>query len=131
MLGAAHAAANPLTAHHELAHGHAVGLLLPHVVRFNAQELSVRELYARLALEAGILDGGASPEAAATELANRLAHLLARTGLPETLDACGVQRAAIPMLADEAARQWTATFNPRPLAPTDFVDLYTSAFGAR
>ena len=36
MLGAAHAAANPLTAHFGIAHGHAVGLMLPHVVRFNA-----------------------------------------------------------------------------------------------
>ncbi len=36
MLGAAHAAANPLTARFGLVHGTAVGLMLPHVVRFNA-----------------------------------------------------------------------------------------------
>src|SRR5207249_5278944 len=36
MLGATHACANPLTAHYGLTHGIAVGLLLPHVVRFNA-----------------------------------------------------------------------------------------------
>ncbi|HXG47228.1 MAG TPA: iron-containing alcohol dehydrogenase, partial [Methylomirabilota bacterium] len=34
MLGAAHAAANPLTAHHGVIHGQAVGLMLPHVIRF-------------------------------------------------------------------------------------------------
>src|SRR3989475_551638 len=38
MLGAAHAAANPLTAHYGIVHGEAVGLLLPHVVRFHAQD---------------------------------------------------------------------------------------------
>ncbi|MFM7291129.1 MAG: iron-containing alcohol dehydrogenase, partial [Planctomycetia bacterium] len=36
MLGAAHALANPLTAAHGIIHGQAVGLMLPHVVRFNA-----------------------------------------------------------------------------------------------
>ena len=36
MLGAAHSAANPLTAHFDVIHGQAVGMMLPHVVRFNA-----------------------------------------------------------------------------------------------
>jgi alcohol dehydrogenase len=37
MLGAAHAAANPLTAHFGVVHGQAVGLMLP-VVAFNARD---------------------------------------------------------------------------------------------
>src|SRR5678815_5842350 len=36
MLGAAHACANPLTSRYGIAHGAAVMLMLPHVVRFNA-----------------------------------------------------------------------------------------------
>ena len=36
MLGAAHSAANPLTAHFGITHGQAVGMMLPQVVRFNA-----------------------------------------------------------------------------------------------
>ena len=36
MLGAAHGLANPLTAHYGIPHGQAVGLMLPHVIRFNA-----------------------------------------------------------------------------------------------
>ena len=36
MLGAAHACANPLTARYDLAHGLALAILLPHVVRWNA-----------------------------------------------------------------------------------------------
>ena len=36
MLGAAHACANPLTARYNLAHGLALAILLPHVVRWNA-----------------------------------------------------------------------------------------------
>src|SRR5688572_30419634 len=38
MLGAAHSAANPLTAHYNIVHGQAVGLMLPGVIRFNARE---------------------------------------------------------------------------------------------
>src|SRR6266436_162906 len=38
MLGAAHAAANPLTAHYGIVHGQAVGMMLPHVIRFNAED---------------------------------------------------------------------------------------------
>ena len=49
MLGAAHAAANPLTARFGLVHGHAVGLMLPAVVRFNAQDPQAAPLYHQLA----------------------------------------------------------------------------------
>src|SRR5262245_19871954 len=43
MLGAAHAAANPLTTHFGIVHGQAVGLMLPHVIRFNASEQASRK----------------------------------------------------------------------------------------
>jgi len=43
MLGAAHAAANPLTAHFGIVHGQAVGLMLPHVIRFNAHQSQSRK----------------------------------------------------------------------------------------
>jgi len=34
----------------------------------------------------------------------------------------------IPTLAEEAAKQWTATFNPRTITARDFVRLYEAAF---
>ncbi len=40
MLGAAHALANPLTAQFGVAHGQAVGMMLPHVIRFNGAAVS-------------------------------------------------------------------------------------------
>src|SRR5437764_14536495 len=55
MLGAAHALANPLTAHYGITHGVAIGLVLPHVVRFNAA--AVGPLYADLAHESGLVNG--------------------------------------------------------------------------
>jgi alcohol dehydrogenase class IV len=32
-------------------------------------------------------------------------------------------------LADDATRQWTGKFNPRPLQAADFAALYRHAFG--
>lgn len=33
----------------------------------------------------------------------------------------------IEKLADMAAKQWTASFNPRSLSKTDFMELYSAA----
>jgi alcohol dehydrogenase class IV len=57
--------------------------------------------------------------------------LLNLAGFPRSLADCAVPRSAIPMLADEAAQQWTAAFNPRKVAVQDFVKLYEAAFEPR
>ena len=112
MLGAAHSAANPLTAHFGIVHGHAVGLLLPHVVRFNSKDPGVRAIYRELR----------------PDLASWLEKLLKLCDLPHRLRDCQVKRSKIPSLAEEAARQWTAQFNPRPVAQPDFQSIYAAAF---
>ena len=124
MLGATHSAANPLTNHFGVIHGQAVGLMLPHVVRFNAEEPSVRETYRDLMAHAGLGSGDARPETAAAALASRLEALCGAADLPSTLADCGVTAEAIPRLAAEAATQWTTQFNPRPVTATDFESLY-------
>ncbi len=121
MLGAAHAAANPLTAHFGIAHGHAVGLMLPHVVRFNSMDAMVRDLYAELARAGGI-------EATAESLAAWLADAMKLTNMPLALSSAGVKRESLLMLAEEAARQWTAGFNPRAVRAENFLQLYSAAF---
>ena len=47
----------PLTAHYGITHGLAIGILLPHVIRFNAA--AVGELYGELIEEAGLRNGQA------------------------------------------------------------------------
>jgi alcohol dehydrogenase len=131
MLGAAHAAANPLTAHFDVVHGLAVGLMLPHVVRFNGAAPISRSDYATLAAAAGIVTKDDPIDAAFEGLVTGLEAALNIAGLPPSLTQCGVKESAIPALAEEAARQWTANFNPRPVARDDFVALYSAAFGAR
>jgi alcohol dehydrogenase len=118
MLGAAHACANPLTARFGIVHGVAVGLMLPHVVRFNAEAGPAGALYRDL------LGGGGDPAA----LAARIEALRAAADLPSRLEGCGVDAASLPRLAEEASRQWTATFNPRPVDAAALLSLYEAAF---
>lgn len=119
MLGAAHASANPLTAHHGIVHGRAVATLLPHVLRFNAAIPAAAATYDRYA---GLLrELGASPR----PLAEWVDELVAACAVPPLDPAT----ADLPALARDALRQWTGKFNPRPLQEEDFVALYRRAFG--
>ena len=119
MLGAAHALANPLTAAHGVAHGQAVGMMLPHVVRFNGPACG--DLYADLLADVGIT---APPGAAGDRLAAWLAHLLGAARLRHSLTALGITQPDVPALAAAAATQWTGGFNPRPAAAIDFTAVY-------
>jgi alcohol dehydrogenase len=130
MLGAAHSAANPLTAHFGVIHGQAVGMMLPHVVRCNAEQPDIRQAYRELAAVAGLAPPEASSEEAVAALVARLEETLALAGMPLSLAACGVREEAIPLLASEAAAQWTAQFNPREVSAKDFEALYRAALAA-
>lgn len=123
MLGAAHACANPLSALCGLTHGIAVGVMLPHVVRYN--QAAAPALYAPLMQTLGF----DRPEAAdaGDRLAQRLTGLLEQGALPTRLSACGVTADLIPQLATQATQQWTGKFNPRPLTQADFQLLYERA----
>jgi alcohol dehydrogenase len=128
MLGAAHAAANPLTAHYGIIHGQAVGMMLPHVVRFNGRDPDALKAYAELASAPEIACVSDGHEAAVNALVSWLERLLDISEMPRSLAQCAVERSMIPTLAEEAAKQWTATFNPRAITARDFVRLYEAAF---
>ena len=122
MLGAAHACANPLTARYKLTHGLALAILLPHVVRWNAQVAVER--YAALI---GSPRRRARDEDAAETLARRLEDLARAGGLAMTLSDSGVEESTIPDLAALAAAQWTGTFNPRPFDADGAAEIYRAA----
>jgi alcohol dehydrogenase len=124
MLGAAHAAANPLTARYGVVHGQAVGLMLPAVVRFNSENPDVREVYSQLAAQAGLVHPASDPRVASAALADYLDRFRTLAGLPCSLAAASVHEPDLEELAENAARQWTAGFNPRPVKAGDFVAMY-------
>ncbi len=128
MLGAAHSAANPLTARFDVIHGQAVGLMLPAVVRFNAHDKAARQLYRELAIAAQLCGPEADANDAIAALLDCLDRLITAAGHPRSLSEHGVPHSAIPQLAQEAAGQWTAQFNPRPVTAADFVKLYEAVY---
>lgn len=112
MLGAAHSCANPLTAKFKVVHGEAVGVMLPHVIRFNSGIGDIAMIYESL------FDG---------DLADRILELLWEAQMPRRIGSHGVTEADIPELAKMAATQWTAQFNPRPVTECDFAEIYRAA----
>jgi alcohol dehydrogenase len=124
MLGATHALANPLSAHFDLTHGVAIGVMLPHVIRFNAEQCG--RLYGDLAADVGLCE--ADDPHAGQRLAAFVRELTALAKLPTTLAACDVDKSRLPRLAQEADQQWTARFNPRPVDAAAFEELYRCAW---
>lgn len=123
MLGATHACANPLTRHYGTEHGVAIALMLPTVVRWNASV--VEDRYAELLNFSSHkhLNGDAGKA-----LAGRLEDLIKTGTLPEKLNKEGVPQTDLPMLATEAAGQWTARFNPRKVDVTGALEIYEAAY---
>lgn len=128
MLGAAHAAANPLTARYDLVHGKAVGLMLPAVVRYNLADSSTAGIYASLAIALGLGYPWEPPQKAAEKLAAHLESLLETAGLPVRLAQAGIPQGDLPLLAKMASEQWTGTFNPHPMGVEDYQSLYQGVF---
>lgn len=122
MLGAAHACANPLTARYDIAHGAALAILLPHVVRWNAA--ADRDLYDPLAAAATNGGGGASGH----HLAERLVRFRRAGGFPDRLREAGVEEEDLAALAAQAGRQWTAAFNPVPFDRLNALEVYRCAY---
>ncbi len=126
MLGATHALANPLTARYGIVHGRAIGLMLPHVIRFNGAQFG--SWYRDLLEGTGGANGFPKPESGYKGLADYVAKLAQEAGLPERLEECGVERAKLSEMAAEAAKQWTGSFNPRRVGEADLLALYEAAY---
>ena len=130
MLGAAHALANPLTATLGTVHGQAVGLMLPHVIRYNAETMAddyvelARELLDHEALASWSVEEGGGVET----LCVFLQDTLRTAGLHWRLADCGVRPEQLDNLAASAATQWTGTFNPRPVTVDALRRLYEEAY---
>ena len=102
-------------------HGHAVALMMPHVIRFNNNARPAAETYARFT--AILRTAGTTT----LPLVDWVSDLVARAKIvPPGNDSRTV---SIATLAADAAKQWTGQFNPRPLQAEDFVALYRHALG--
>ena len=125
MLGATHALANPLTARYGIVHGEAIGIMLPHVIRFNAAECGA--WYQDLVDACPSNNGSGRLAPGAEGLAQYVSQLADRAGLPPRLAERGVQEVDLDALAHDAGTQWTAGYNPRSVDQGALRELYRQA----
>ena len=127
MLGAAHSLANPLTAHFNVIHGQAVGMMLPYVIRFNSKLAECRAIYGQLS-SAVQIDTASGLGNEGENLAAYLLNLLKKVGMPIQLRDIIGGKQMIPLLAKEAASQWTAGFNPLLAGEIEMESIYLEAY---
>ena len=125
-VAAVHALAYPIGGIYHVPHGLSNALVLPHVLRFNAE--AAAHLYAELA---GVVVPAASgSDASRTQaLIEHVEHLIAATGIPATLRAVGIERSGLERMASDAMLQTRLLVNnPRVVSEADALAIYTSAF---
>ena len=102
-------------------------IVMPHVVRFNADEVAAT--YRPVAAALGIAVDGVTDEACAELVAERLSDLAARTGLPQTLSSQGVPESALPELAEATLADASIIYNGRTVLGADeLLEVYRAAF---
>lgn len=125
LLGATHAMSHQVGGLLDLPHGVVNGVLLPHIIRFNAVEVPDR--FIPLAQAAGLAVGGAGGEEAGNMLADKVQAIAAELGVPRGLAQLGVREADIATLARSALADACLATNPRSAAHDDLVALFRAA----
>ena len=126
-VAAVHALAYPIGGHYKVPHGLSNALVLPHVLRFNAQVAP--EAYAEL-LPHVFPDLPAMNVAdAAMKFAQSMADLSQACGLEQGLREMGIAREALPELARDAMNQTRLLVNnPRPVDEAAAMQIYEAAW---
>ncbi len=125
-VAAVHALAYPIGGIYHVPHGLSNALVLPHVLRFNAE--SAAHLYAELAdvVVPGV--SGSAPRKT-NALIERLEQVIAATGIPARLRDVGITREGLEQMASDAMLQTRLLVNnPRPVSEDDALAIYTAAF---
>jgi alcohol dehydrogenase len=94
------------------------------VIRYNGE--LVEEIYQEL--RSVSTSWTSATESCSSALATRIERLRDHAGLPGTLRGVGVAEVDLERLASQAADQWTAGFNPRPVGQEALLELYRSAY---
>jgi len=122
ILGATHAMSHQVGGLLDLPHGVVNGVLLPHVIRFNAQVVPQR--FAALAGAMGLDVDGVPPDVAAEMLAEHVQGLAQSVGAPRRLGELGVTAGDVERLAATALHDACLTTNPRPASHEDIAGLF-------
>ena len=126
-VAAVHALAYPIGGHYKVPHGLSNALVLPHVLRFNAQVAP--QAYAALLPHVFPDLPAMSVAEAALQFAESMADLSRACGLEQGLRDMGIAREALPILARDAMNQTRLLVNnPRPVDEAAALKIYEAAW---
>jgi alcohol dehydrogenase len=125
ILGATHAMSHQVGGLLDLPHGVINGVLLPHVVRFNAVVEPGR--YVPVARALGLDVDERSPQEAAMRVADEIRKLADEVGVPHGLAELGVPEADLPRLAISTLADACMSTNPRPATVDEVEALFRTA----
>ena len=126
-VAAVHALAYPIGGHYKVPHGLSNALVLPHVLRFNAQ--AAPEAYAELLPHVFPDLASMGVAEAARQFAQSMADLSQACGLEQGLRELGIARAALPSLARDAMNQTRLLVNnPRSVDEAAALKIYEAAW---
>ncbi|GAA0929246.1 iron-containing alcohol dehydrogenase [Streptomyces thermoalcalitolerans] len=125
ILGATHAMSHQVGGLLDAPHGVVNGVLLPHVIRFNAEAWPER--FVALGAAAGIPTAGVPPQEVAAQLAELVRALADDVGVPKGLASLGVAESDVPMLARTTLKDACMATNPRDVDVRDIETLFRAA----
>lgn len=125
-LGIVHSMAHSLGAFFDTPHGVANALLLPHVLRFNGKVCP--ELFRNMGRAFGINMDGTSDEEAVNVVADAVAELSKKLGIPQTLRELDIPEEMLPQLANQAINDACTPGNPREVTVEDMIAIYKAAY---
>lgn len=125
ILGATHAMSHQVGGALDLPHGVLNGVLLPHVIRFNATVSPER--YVPIAEALGVPVAGLHPTDAAYAAADRVRALADEVGVPRGLRELGVTEADVPTLAKNTLGDACLTTNPRDASVDEVSAIFRAA----
>jgi alcohol dehydrogenase len=126
LLGATHAIAHQIGGALDLPHGLLNAILMPHVMRFNAETHAER--YFGVAAALGVATDGLDASTAAERAVERVEELNRTLGIPSGLRELRVDPADFEAFAVNALRDAYIATNPRPVAEDDVRDICNAAY---
>ncbi|HNY64333.1 MAG TPA: iron-containing alcohol dehydrogenase [Deltaproteobacteria bacterium] len=122
-----HAMAHTVGGMFKVPHGLANSILLPHVVRFNADCCADR--YALIARAMGLEVRGLSDEEASEALAQAITGFTTKMGVPQRLRDAGVPEDALAEAADVTMSMGGIVYNPKVISdPEEILGVFRQAW---
>lgn len=125
ILGATHAMSHQVGGLLDAPHGVVNGVLLPHVIRYNAK--ASPERFVDLARSAGLAVGEMPGDEAADLLAEHIRKLADDVGVPRGLGELGVSEDDLPRLAHTTLDDACLSTNPRSASESEIEALFRAA----